>query len=186
MLLPKIKTELDKSMGKVLETLKYQLTKVRTGRASATVLDGIMVDYYGTPTPLKQVGQVSTPEARLLQIQPFDKTMISAIEKAILGANIGLTPSNDGNLVRIPFPQVTEERRKEQVKEVKKIGEDAKVSVRNLRRDQNELVKKSEKSKEVSEDESKKLQAEIQNITDKFIKDIDTVIGQKEKEIMTV
>jgi ribosome recycling factor len=186
MLLPKIKADLDKTMGKVLETLKYQLTKVRTGRASATVLDGIMVDYYGTPTPLKQVGQVSTPEARLLQIQPFDKTMISAIEKSILGANIGLTPSNDGNLVRIPFPQVTEERRKEQVKEVKKIGEEAKVSVRNLRRDQNEVVKKSEKSKEVSEDESKKLQTEIQNITDKFIKDIETVVGQKEKEIMTV
>jgi len=116
-----IKKQLEDGMNKSVDGLKAQLTKVRTGRASATVLDGIQVDYYGTATPLKQVGQVSTPEARLLQIQPFDKTLIASIEKAILGANIGLTPSNDGNLIRIPFPAMTEERRKENVKEIKKI-----------------------------------------------------------------
>ena len=151
-------------------TLKNQLTKVRTGRASATVLDGIMVDYYGSPTPLKQVGQVSTPEARLLQIQPFDKTAIAAIEKAIFGANLGITPSNDGNLVRIPFPALTEDKRKNIAKEIKKLGEDSKVQIRNVRRDQNELVKKAEKDKVVSEDESKKIQEEIQKRERKRIK----------------
>lgn len=181
-----IKRELDDGMSKVLDTLKYQLTKIRTGRASASVLDGIQVDYYGTPTPIKQVGQISTPEARLLQIQPFDKTLIAAIEKAILGANIGLTPSNDGNLVRIPFPAMTEERRKENVKEIKKIGEDSKVSIRNIRRDKNDQIKKAEKDKSVSEDQSKKLQDETQKITDTYIKKVDEVIASKEKEVLTV
>lgn len=181
-----IKTSLEASMTKALDALKYQLTKIRTGRASASVLDGVNVDYYGTPTPVKQVGQISTPEARLLQIQPFDKSLISAIEKAILGANLGLTPSNDGNLIRIPFPALTEERRKEQVREIKKIGEEAKIAIRNARRDQNESVKKAEKDKVVSEDDSKKFQAEIQTITDKFVKDVDKVIEAKEKELLTV
>jgi len=178
-----IKKHLEDAMKKTIESLKYQLTKIRTGRANPSVLDGIMVDYYGTPTPIKQVGQVSTPEARLLQIQPFDKTMIPQIEKAILGANIGFTPANDGNLVRIPFPALTEERRKEQVKEIKKFGEDAKVAIRNHRRDQNEKVKKD---KTVSEDESKKIQTEIQNITDKYTKEVDTIVNSKEKEVMTI
>jgi ribosome recycling factor len=181
-----IKGSLDDSMSKSIESLKYQLTKVRTGRASASVLDGVSVDYYGTPTPVKGVGQVSTPEARLLQIQPFDKTMIAAIEKAILGANLGLTPSNDGNIIRIPFPALTEERRKEQVKEIKKFGEDARIAVRNSRRDQNEIVKKAEKNKEISEDESKKYQSEIQTITDRYIKDIDKIVTSKEEELMTL
>lgn len=181
-----IKPVLEQSMKKSVEALKNQLSKVRTGRASANVLDGIMVDYYGSPTPIKGVGQVSTPEARLLQIQPFDKTMIAAIEKAILGANIGVTPSNDGNLIRIPFPALTEEKRKDIVKDVKKHGEDAKIAIRNVRRDQNDNVKKAEKNKEISEDESKKFQAEIQKITDKFIADVDSIIEAKEKEVLTV
>jgi ribosome recycling factor len=181
-----VKHKLKDSMNKAVESLKYQLTKVRTGRASATVLDGIMVDYYGSPTPVKQVGQVSTPEARLLQVQPFDKSMIAAIEKAIINSNIGLTPSNDGNLIRIPFPALTEERRKDQVKEIKKLGEDAKIAIRNARRDQNEMVKKAEKDKKLSEDDSKKLQDEVQKITDDYIKQVDKVIEDKEKEILSV
>lgn len=181
-----IKPVLDASMSKAVESLKYQLTKVRTGRASANVLDGVVVDYYGSPTPVNQVGQVSTPEARLLQIQPFDKNMIAAIEKSILGANLGLTPSNDGNLIRIPFPALTEERRKEQVREIKKIGEDARIAVRNARREQNDLVKKTEKAKEISEDDSKKFQQEIQNVTDKYIAEIDKIVEAKEKELMSV
>lgn len=181
-----IKQELEKSMNKAIDSLKYQLTKVRTGRASASVLDGVVVDYYGSPTPVNQVGQVSTPEARLLQIQPFDKTMIAAIEKSIINANLGLNPSNDGNLIRIMFPALTEERRKEQVRDIKKFAEETKVAIRNARRDQNELVKKAEKAKEISEDDSKKFQTEIQTITDKFVKKVDEVIEAKEKEILSI
>ncbi len=185
-MMDKINIALETQMSKAIDSLKYQLTKVRTGRAQASVLDGVSVDYYGSPTPVNQVGQVSTPEARLLQIQPFDKTMIAAIEKAILGANLGLTPSNDGNLIRIPFPALTEERRKEQVKEIKKSGEDAKIAIRNSRRDQNEVVKKAEKDKEIGEDDSKKFQADIQTVTDKFVKEVDVVIEAKEKEVLAV
>lgn len=185
-MLDEIKSTLEAGMSKAIESLKNQLTRVRTGRASASVLDGVNVDYYGSPTPVAQVGQVSTPEARLLQIQPFDKTMIAEIEKAILGANLGLTPSNDGNLIRIPFPALTEERRKEQVRDVKKLGEDAKIAIRNARRDQNDRVKKAEKDKELSEDESKRYQGEIQTVTDKFIKKVDEVVEVKENEIMSV
>jgi ribosome recycling factor len=185
-MLDKIKAALNDSMKKAIDSLKHQLTKVRTGRASATILDGLHVDYYGSNTPLAQVGQVSTPEARLLQIQPFDKTLIPAIEKAIFGANLGVTPTSDGNFVRLMFPALTEEKRKDIAKDIKKIGEDTKVIVRNLRRDQNDAVKKAEKDKTISEDESKKIQTEIQNVTDKFIKEIDTIIGNKEKEVLAV
>jgi ribosome recycling factor len=185
-MMAEIKPVLEATMSKVIDSLKYQLTRVRTGRAQASVLDNVSVDYYGTPTPVNQVGQVSTPEARLLQIQPFDKNMIAAIEKAIMGANLGLTPSNDGNLIRIPFPALTEERRKEQVREIKKVAEDARISVRNSRRDQNDLVKKAEKDKDISEDDSKKFQSEIQVVTDKYIKDVDTIIANKEQELMAV
>jgi ribosome recycling factor len=185
-MMDEINAALETQMSKAIDSLKYQLTKVRTGRASASVLDGVSVDYYGSPTAVNQVGQVSTPEARLLQIQPFDKTMIAAIEKAILGANLGLTPSNDGNLIRIPFPALTEERRKEQVKEIKKSGEDAKIAIRNSRRDQNEVVKKAEKDKNIGEDDSKKFQADIQTVTDKFTKEVDVIIDAKEKELLTV
>lgn len=181
-----IKQELETTMTKAIGSLKYQLTKVRTGRASASVLDNLKIDYYGSPTPISQVGQVSTPEARLLQIQPFDKSLISEIEKAIMGANLGLTPSNDGNLIRIPFPALTEERRKEQVKDIKKYGEEARVAIRNLRRDQNEVVKKAEKGKELSEDISKKYHEEIQKVTDLYIIEVDKIIKSKEEELLEV
>ena len=177
---------LNDSMKKAVDSLKHQLTKVRTGRASASILDGVQVDYYGSLSPIGQLGQISTPEARLLQIQPFDKTMLGAIEKAIFGANLGVTPTNDGNFIRLNFPSLTEDKRKDIAKEIKKIGEDAKVVLRNLRRDSNEAVKKAEKDKTVSEDDSKKIQTEIQNITDKFTKEIDTVISNKEKEVLAV
>ena len=180
------KTSLNDSMKKAVDSLKHQLTKVRTGRASASILDGVQVDYYGSMSPISQLGQISTPEARLLQIQPFDKTMIAAIEKAIFGANLGVTPTNDGNFVRLNFPSLTEDKRKDIAKEIKKIGEDAKVVLRNLRRDQNELVKKAEKDNTISEDDSKKIQTEIQNITDKYTKEVDTVITNKEKEVLAV
>jgi ribosome recycling factor len=150
------------------------------------VLDGIVVNYYGSPTPINQLGQVSTPEARLLQIQPFDKSIIAEIEKSILGSNLGLTPSNDGNLVRIPFPALTEEKRKDIAKEIKKMGEESKVQIRNVRRDQNENVKKLEKDKLISEDDSKKFQQEVQKTTDDYVKKIDDLITVKEKEVMTV
>lgn len=185
-MIDEILLELEEGMEKSVSSLKHNLSKVRTGRASANVLDGVNVDYYGSPTPIAQVGNVSTPEARLLQIQPFDKTMISDIEKAILGANLGLTPSNDGNLIRIPFPALTEERRKEQVKDIKKLGEDAKIAIRNARRDQNDVVKKAEKSKEISEDDSKKFQEQIQKVTDKFVAIVDDIMASKEKEILSV
>ena len=181
-----LKNSLNDSMKKTLDSLKHQLTKVRTGRASATILDGVSVDYYGSQTPINQLGQVSTPEARLLQIQPFDKSMIPAIEKAIFGANLGVTPTNDGNFVRLNFPALTEDKRKDIAKEIKKFGEDSKVILRNIRRDQNDAVKKAEKDKVISEDDSKKIQTEIQNITDKYTKEIDTVIAAKEKEVLAV
>lgn len=185
-MLDEIKPVLEETMTKALESLKHQLTKVRTGRASANVLDGVSVDYYGSSTPVSQVGQISTPEARLLQIQPFDKTLIPDIEKAIMGANLGLTPSNDGNLIRIPFPALTEERRKDQVKDIKKLGEDAKIAIRNSRRDQNDIVKKSEKDKAIGEDDSKKFQAEIQVVTDKYVKQVDEIMDSKEKEVLSI
>lgn len=185
-MLNEIQSTLNEDMTKALKSLQHQFTRVRTGRANASILDGLNVDYYGSPTPIKGVGQISTPEARLLQIQPFDKTIIGEIEKAIINSNLGLNPSNDGNFIRIQFPALTEEKRKELVKEVKKMGEDAKIAIRNSRRDQNDKVKKAEKSKEITEDELKKLQDEIQKITDKFIKEVDDIVAQKEKELLTV
>lgn len=185
-MLDQVKSEMTQLMNKTIESLKYQLTKIRTGRASVNVLDGIQVDYYGVQSPINQVGQISIPEARLLQIQPFDKTMIATIEKAILAANIGLTPSNDGNLIRIPFPSLTEERRKDQIKEIKKISEEAKIAMRNIRREQNEITKKAQKNKEISEDELKKYQQEIQKVTDSFIEKVDEIIQSKEQELLNV
>ena len=182
----KVKTSLNDSMKKAIDSLKHHLTKVRTGRASVNVLDGIQVEYYGSMSPLSQLGQISTPEARLLQIQPFDKSMLGAIEKALFGANLGVTPTNDGNFIRLNFPSLTEDKRKDLAKEIKKIGEDTKVIIRNARRDQNDAVKKAEKDKVVSEDESKKIQAEIQTITDKFTKEVDTIVANKEKEVLAI
>ena len=185
-MMDKIKTSLNDSMKKAIDSLKHQLTKVRTGRASANILDGVQLRYYGSMSPIAQLGQISTPEARLLQIQPFDKTMIPAIEKAIFGANLGVTPTSDGNLVRLNFPALTEDKRKDLAKDIKKIGEDTKVIIRNARRDQNDAVKKAEKDKVISEDESKKIQTEIQNITDKFTKEVDVIVTNKEKEVLAI
>lgn len=185
-MLDQIKTVLDEQMSKAIKSLQRDFTKVRTGRANANILDGVNVDYYGSPTPVKQVGQVSTPEARLLQIQPFDKTILGEIEKAIINANLGVTPSNDGNFIRIQFPALTEEKRKDLVKDVKKMGEDAKISIRNARRDQNEVVKKAEKNKEITEDDLKKFQDEIQKVTDKYTAKVDKIVEAKEKELLTV
>jgi ribosome recycling factor len=185
-MIDEIKETLNELSEKVMTNLGQQLGRLKTGRASASLLDSVKVDYYGTLTPIAQVGNISTPEARLLQIQPFDKSMLGAIEKAILGANLGVTPSNDGNFIRIPFPQLTEEGRKDIVKKVKKLGEDSKIAIRNGRRDQNEVVKKAEKAKEISEDESKNFQAEIQKVVDQIIAKVDEIVEAKEKEVMTV
>ncbi len=171
-------------MDKRLKALENDLKKVRTGRASINLLDGLKVDYYGNPTPLNQVGNLSTPDARTILIAPFEKKLIGDIEKAIMKADLNLTPNNDGNVVRIPIPQLTEDRRKDLVKSIKKIAEEAKISIRNLRRDANEKVKKQ--SKDISEDDSKHLQAEIQKQTDNFIKLVDDKMAAKEKEVLTV
>lgn len=181
-----ITEKLNADMSKAITALQNQLTRVRTGRANANILDGVSVDYYGTPTPVKQVGQISTPEARLLQIQPFDKSIMSEIEKAIINANLGVNPSNDGNFIRIQFPALTEEKRKDLVKQVKKLGEDGKIAIRNARRDQNDVLKKAEKAKEISEDDLKKFTDDVQKVTDTFVAQVDTIIAAKEKELLTV
>ena len=174
------------SMEKRVKSLEGELKQVRTGRASVSVLDNVRVDYYGNPTPLSQVATMSTPDARTITIAPFEKKLIAEIEKAIQKADIGVQPTNDGNVVRLPFPALTEDRRKDIVKNIKKIGEEAKISVRNIRRDSNEEVKKQEKDKKISEDDRKKLEADIQKQTDAFIKMIDDKLVVKEKEVMTI
>ena len=175
----------DEKMKKALEFLQSDLSSVRAGRANPHVLDRIKVDYYGTPTPLQQVGNVTVPEPRMLQIAPWDKSMIKDIEKAIMASDLGITPSNDGAVIRLIFPELTEERRKELAKDIKKKGEEAKVAVRNIRRDGNDAFKKLSKT-EVSEDEIKDLTDELQKMTDKYIKDIDALVDEKAKEIMKV
>ncbi|WP_022764616.1 ribosome recycling factor [Butyrivibrio sp. XPD2006] len=172
-------------MQKSFDFLRDDLASIRAGRANPHVLDKIKVDYYGTPTPIQQVGNVSIPEARIIQIAPWDKTLIKDIEKAIMASDLGITPSNDGAVIRLVFPELTEERRKQLTKDIRKKGEDAKVAVRNVRRDGNDALKKL-KGTEVSEDEIEDLNDELQKITDKFIKDIDAAVEEKNKEIMTV
>lgn len=174
------------AMDKCIQSLQKDLLKVRTGRASTALIDHIHVDYYGSKTPITQVANMTTPDARTIQIAAWEPAMLGAIEKAILEANVGFTPQNDGKVVRITMPPLTEDRRKEMVKMIKKMGEDAKIAVRNSRRDANEEVKKQEKAKTVSEDESKKLQEQIQKKTDDKVAEIDKVIATKEKEIMTI
>lgn len=173
-------------MKKSIEHLKSDLASLRAGRANPAMLDKIMVDYYGEPTPINQLANITVPEARLIVVQPWDKTSIPEIEKAILKSDLGVNPTNDGNVIRIAIPQLTEERRKEIVKIVKKRGEEAKVAIRNIRREANDMLKSSEKDKLISEDESKKGMDEIQKLTDKYIKDIDTILQAKEKDIMEV
>ncbi len=177
--------EFDNKMKKSFDFLEEDLASIRAGRANPHVLDKIKVDYYGTPTPIQQVGNVSVPEARIIQIAPWDKTLIKDIEKALMMSDLGITPSNDGNVIRLVFPELTEERRKQLAKDVKKKGEEAKVAVRNVRRDGNDSFKKL-KGTEVSEDEIKELEEELQKVTDKYIKDIDVAIEAKTKEIMSI
>ncbi|MBQ9928031.1 MAG: ribosome recycling factor [Lachnospiraceae bacterium] len=174
----------EEKMKKTYEHLEMDYQGIRAGRANPHVLDKIRVDYYGTPTPIQQVGNVTVPEARMIQIAPWEKSLIKAIEKAILASDIGITPSNDGSVIRLVFPELTEERRKELVKDVKKKAEDCKVAVRNIRRDGNDAFKKL--SKEISEDEVKQLEDELQKMTDKYIKDVDKIMEEKSKEVLTV
>ncbi|MCR4903750.1 MAG: ribosome recycling factor [Butyrivibrio sp.] len=175
----------NEKMEKAYNFLVEDLQAIRAGRANPHVLDKIKVDYYGTPTPIQQVGNVSVPEARMIQIAPWDKALIKDIEKALMMSDLGITPSNDGAVIRLIFPELTEERRKQLAKDIKKKGEDAKVAVRNIRRDGNEAFKKL-KGTEVSEDEISDLEDELQKLTDKFIKNIDSVVEEKNKEIMKV
>jgi ribosome recycling factor len=173
-------------MDKTIESLKKDLASIRTGRASTTLLDRISVDYYGTPTPVKQVANVSAPEPRLITIVPWERKMLAIIEKAILKSDLGLNPNNDGTMIRLEIPQLTEERRKELSKKVGKDAEEAKVAIRNIRRDVNEAIKKMEKKKEITEDDSKEAQENIQKLTDKKIKAVDEIKAKKEKEVMEV
>ena len=173
-------------MKKAYEYLESDYMGIRAGRANPHVLDKLRVDYYGTPTPIQQVGNVTVPEARIIQIAPWEKSLIKSIEKAILTSDIGINPSNDGSVIRVVFPELTEDRRKELAKDVKKKAEEAKVAVRNIRRDGNDALKKLGKSSEVSEDEVKQLEEQLQKLTDKFVKEIDVLMEAKSKEIMTV
>ena len=175
----------DDKMKKTYEHLESDYLGIRAGRANPHVLDKLRVDYYGTPTPIQQVGNVTVPEARIIQIAPWEKSMIREIEKAIMTSDIGINPSNDGSVIRLVFPELTEERRKDLAKDVKKKAEDAKVAVRNIRRDGNDMLKKLGKT-EVSEDEIKVMEDQLQKLTDKFVKEIDTLMEAKTKEIMTV
>jgi ribosome recycling factor len=181
-----VKSNAGAGMAKALEAFKRDLSKVRTGRASLALLDSVQVDYYGTPTPLNQVGSLAVPEPRLITIQPWEKNLIGEIERAILKADLGLNPTSDGQLIRLIFPPLTEERRKEMVKQVKRMGEDAKVAVRNTRREANDALKKLEKSKEISEDELKRGEKEIQDVTDDHVARVDQVIAEKEKDLMEI
>ena len=173
-------------MGKTIANLESEFGAIRAGRANPHVLDRIMVDYYGTPSPIQQVANVSVPEPRIIQIQPWESKMIKAIEKEILCSDLGINPTNDGKSIRLVFPELTEERRKELVKDIKKKGEAAKVAIRNIRRDANEMLKKLGKTDDVSEDEIKDLQDKVQKVTDKYIKEVDGLVEVKSKEILTV
>ena len=173
-------------MGKTIANLESEFGAIRAGRANPHVLDRIMVDYYGTPSPIQQVANVSVPEPRIIQIQPWESKMIKAIEKEILCSDLGNNPTNDGKSIRLVFPELTEERRKDLVKDIKKKGEAAKVAIRNIRRDANEMLKKLGKTDDVSEDEIKDLQDKVQKVTDKYIKEVDGLVEVKSKEILTV
>ncbi|WP_124067492.1 ribosome recycling factor [Clostridium sp. E02] len=173
-------------MNKTLKALENDYMTIRAGRANPHVLDKIKVDYYGTPTPIQQVGNVSIPEARMIVIQPWEKNLLKEIEKAILVSDLGINPTNDGSIIRLVFPELTEERRKELVKDVKKKGEAAKIAIRNIRRDANDSFKKQLKSDEISEDEQADAEAKVQKLTDKMIAQIDKAIEEKSKDLLTV
>ena len=181
-----IKKNTEQKMAKSIESLKATLAKIRTGRAHPGILEQINVDYYGNPTPLSQVANLGLADARTLSVQPWEKNMIAVVEKAIRDSDLGLNPASQGTVIRVPMPALTEERRRELTKVVKSEGEDAKIAVRNLRRDANEHLKRLTKDKEISEDEERRATDEIQKMTDKAVVDIDKIIAEKEKEIMTV
>jgi ribosome recycling factor len=178
--------EVDDKMGKAVDFFKREIAGLRTGKASPALVENITVDYYGTPTRLREIANISAPEPRLLVINPYDPTSISAIEKAILAANIGLTPRNDGRLLRIPIPELSEERRRELVKVARKLAEDARVAIRNVRRDANEAIKQLHKDGKVSDDDRDAALEEVQKYTDARIQEVDQLLAQKEKEIMAV
>ena len=186
MLVKDILKTCESRMLKAVESVRHELVKIRTGKATTALLDTVKVDAYGTPMPINQVGTVSIVDAHMLSVTPWDQSMVKPIEQAIIAANLGLNPSIDGKLVRVPIPALNEERRKELVKLTKKFGEEGKIAIRNVRRDENEQLKKSEKAEHFSEDERKRGEQEIQKFTDKFIKEIDTLLAVKEKEIMEV
>jgi ribosome recycling factor len=181
-----ISAEFEDKMGKTIDALKEDYSTIRAGRANPHILDKIKVDYYGTPTSLQQVANVSVPEARMIQIQPWEVSLIKDIEKAILISDLGITPNNDGKVIRLVFPELTEDRRKELAKDVKKKGDNAKVAIRNVRRDANDEYKKQNKNGDISDDELKNAEDEIQKLTDKYIDLIDKTVDDKTKEIMTV
>jgi len=181
-----VKNRIKEKMDKALAALKKDLASIRTGRASLSIFEGIMVDYYGTPSPLEHVATLAVPESRLITIQPWEPKLISEIEKAIQKSDLGLNPNNDGKIIRVAIPQLTEERRKEIAKQVHKRGEDAKVSIRNIRREGNDDMKRLEKEEHISEDDTKRSVDEIQKITDEYIKKVDEVVSHKEAEIMEV
>ncbi|WP_461203141.1 ribosome recycling factor [Enterococcus sp. N342-3-1-2] len=182
----KILAEATDKMKKAAENLQRELGQIRAGRANSSILDRVMVTYYGVPTPLNQMASITIPEARILMITPFDKTMIQEIEKAIMQSDIGITPANDGNVIRLVIPQLTEERRKELAKEVKKEAENAKVAVRNIRRDAIETYKKQEKAGDITVDDLRDSEKEVQTLTDNSIKEIDGIAAEKEKELLEV
>ncbi len=181
-----LKKTTEQKMQKSIDALKVNLAKIRTGRAHPGLLDHILVDYYGTPTPINGVANVSLLDARTIGVQPWEKKMVAIVEKAIRESDLGLNPATQGDLIRVPTPPLTEERRRELTKVVKSEGEDSKVAVRNLRRDANEQLKKMLKDKAISEDEERKAQDDVQKLTDKYVAEIDKVLADKEKEIMTV
>lgn len=185
-MLEEVYEEIEHKMERSLEALHKELARVRTGRASLALLDGIMVDYYGTPTPLNQLATLAVPESRLITVQPWDKSQFGLIEKAIQRSDLGLTPVNDGKVIRLAIPPLTAERRKELVKQVKKTGEETKIALRNVRRDGNDMLKSLEKQKEISEDDWRRGQDQIQKITDRYITKTDEILSAKEHEVLEV
>ena len=179
-------SQYEEKMTKSVDNLGEEFANIRAGRANPHILDKIQVDYYGQPSGLQAVANISVPEARIIQIQPWDASLIKEIEKAILASDIGITPTNDGKVIRLVFPELTEERRKDLVKDIKKKGENAKVAIRNIRRDANDAINKQNKVNELSDDEAKVLEEKVQKLTDKFIAEVDSMISAKSDEILTV
>ena len=178
--------QFEEEMKKSLNALSEEYATIRAGRANPHVLDKIMVDYYGTPSPLQTVANISVPEARVIQIQPWEASLVKEIEKAIMVSELGITPNNDGKIIRLVFPELTEDRRKELVKDVKKKGENAKVAIRNIRRDANDSIKKQNKANEISDDEAKQAEEQVQKMTDKYVAEVEQMIENKSSEIMTI